>query len=126
MVSFCPHLSHSSEFVIPNLSILDLEYMSPLRALSRTVCSLQFVSLAMCRPNFLRPSPVVFDKDFGDSSSEVYSSILIDFDVTFSPVKILVRVGYRTFKFILFWGVFTFQFAFKNVVTFLSSLFRIG
>ena len=93
MVSFSPHLSHSSESVIPNLSIRDLEYTSPLRALSRTVCSLLFVSLAMSRPNFLRPSPVVFDKDFGESSSEVYSSVLIDFDVTFSPVRILVRVG---------------------------------
>ena len=126
MVSFCPHLSHSSESVIPNLSILDLEYMSPLRARSRTVCSLQFVSLAVYRPNFLRPSSVVFDKVFGDSSSEVCSSILMDFDVTFSPFKILVRVGYRTLKFILAWELFTCQFAFRNVVTFLSSLFRIG
>ena len=93
MVSFSPHLSHSSESVIPNLSIRDLEYTSPLRALSKTVCSLLFVSLATSRPNFLRPSSVVFDKDFGESSSEVCSSSLIDFEVTLSPVKILVRVG---------------------------------
>ena len=93
MVSLCPHLSHSSESVIPNLSIRDLEYMSPLIALSKIVCSLLFVSLVIYRPSFLRPSPVVFDKDFGGSSSEVSSSILSDFEVTFSPVRILVRVG---------------------------------
>ena len=93
MVSLCPHLSHSSESVIPNLSIHDLEYMSPLIALSKIVCSLLFVSLAIYRPSFLRPSPVVSDKDFGDSGSEVSSSILSDFDVTFSLVRILVRVG---------------------------------
>ena len=93
MVSLCPHLSHSSESVMPNLSIRDLEYMSPLIALSKIVCSLLFVSLAMYRPSFFRPSPVVSDKDLGDSGSEVLSSILSDFDVTFPPVRILVQVG---------------------------------
>ena len=93
MVSFCPNLSHASESVIPNLSIRDLEYMSPLIALSIIVCSLLFVNLTIHRPSFLRPSSVVSDSDFGDSGSEISSSILRDFDVTFSPVKILVRVG---------------------------------
>ena len=93
MVSLFPHLSHSSDSIIPNLSIRDLAYTSPLRTLSKIVCSLLLVSLDMSLPSFRRPSSVVFDKDFGESSSEVCSSSLIDFEVTLSPVKILVRVG---------------------------------